>query len=83
MVCSAAAVVLLTTLLGAGLPHNTLVVAVNRAGATLFPRADTRLQASDVIMVMAEPRSEQALRTFLEGSSCLLPAPKPGENDRQ
>jgi hypothetical protein len=58
----------------AGLPRNTLVVSVARDGSTLFPRADTRLAPGDVIMVMAEPRSEQALRTFLEGTSCLLPA---------
>ena len=57
----------------AGLPRNTLVVSIARDGSTMFPRADTRLAAGDVIMVMAEPRSEQALRTFLEGTSCLLP----------
>ncbi len=62
-----------TTLREAGLPANTLVVAVNREGSTLFPRATTRLQANDVVMVMADPASEQALRTFLEGRSCLLP----------
>ena len=62
----------------AGLPRNTLVVSIARDGSTMFPRADTRLAAGDVIMVMAEPRSEQALRTFLEGTSCLLPpAPAP------
>ena len=48
-------------------PPNTLVVSVNRGGETIFPRADTKLQEDDRVMVMAEPGSEQALRTFLEG----------------
>ena len=49
-------------------PPNTLVVSVNRSGETIFPRADTKLQEDDRVMVMAEPGSEQALRTFLEGT---------------
>lgn len=49
-------------------PPNTLVVSVNRGGETIFPRADTRLKPDDRVMVMAEPGSEQALRTFLEGT---------------
>ena len=49
-------------------PPNTLVVSINRGGETIFPRADSKLQAGDRVMVMADPSSEQALRTFLEGT---------------
>ncbi len=58
-----------------GLPAKALVISVVRAGATIFPRADTRLEAGDTVMIMADPASEVALRTFLAGTSCLLPAP--------
>jgi Trk K+ transport system NAD-binding subunit len=57
-----------------GLPAKALVISVVRAGATIFPRADTRLEAGDTVMIMADPASEAALRTFLAGTSCLLPA---------
>ena len=53
-------------------PPNTLVVSVNRSGETIFPRADTKLQEGDRVMVMAEPGSEHALRTFLEGTQHTL-----------
>jgi CIC family chloride channel protein len=46
-------------------PPNTLVVSVNRGGETIFPRADTKLQPDDRVLIMTEPESEQALRTFL------------------
>jgi CIC family chloride channel protein len=52
-------------------PPNTLVVSVNRGGETIFPRADTKLQEDDRVMVMADPDSDQALRTFLEGTGHL------------
>lgn len=49
------------------LPANTLVVSIARDGETIFPRADTRLLAGDVVLVMADRASEPALRAFLEG----------------
>ena len=57
------------TLRHAELPHDTLVVSITRDGETLFPRADTRLAAGDVVLIMADRRSELPLRQFLEGGS--------------
>jgi len=57
----------------AGLPRDTLLVSISRNGGTIFPRADTRLEAGDLITIMADPSSEQALRTFL-GESISQPA---------
>jgi chloride channel protein, CIC family len=57
------------TLREAGFPHDTLVVSIARDGETLFPRAATQLLAGDVVLVIADRRSEPALRQFLEGSS--------------
>lgn len=48
-------------------PPNTLVVSVSRGGETIFPRADTRLGSGDTVLIMADPVTEPALRTFLEG----------------
>lgn len=50
----------------ADLPRDTLVVSITRDGETLFPRATTQLQAGDVVLIMADRRSEPALRQFLE-----------------
>ncbi|MEO8287049.1 MAG: chloride channel protein [Chloroflexota bacterium] len=64
-------------------PPNTLVVSINRGGETIFPRADSRLQAGDRVMVMADPSSERALRTFLEGTQTVEPvqhAPVPQDS---
>jgi CIC family chloride channel protein len=47
------------------LPSETLVVAIIRDGETIFPTADTRLEAGDAVMILADPMSESALRTFL------------------
>jgi CIC family chloride channel protein len=55
------------------LPPSTLIVSVVRAGATIFPRADTCLASGDTLLVMTDAASEAAVRTFLEGTSCLLP----------
>jgi Trk K+ transport system NAD-binding subunit len=55
------------TLQEANLPKGTLVVAITRDGEPVFPRATTRLMGGDVIMIMADPASEPALRAFLEG----------------
>jgi CIC family chloride channel protein len=57
------------TLREAGLPPKTLVVSVGHEGEVIFPRATTRLEVGDVVQIMAEPESEQALRTFLEGTT--------------
>lgn len=50
----------------ANLPRDTLVVSITRDGETLFPRANTQLQSGDVVLIMADRRSEPALRQFLE-----------------
>jgi CIC family chloride channel protein len=55
------------TLRDAGFPRDTLVVSITRDGDTLFPGAATQLVAGDVVLVMADRRSEPALRRFLEG----------------
>jgi len=66
---SAASLLVGCTLAEAGLPSGTLVVSVTRDGETVFPRASTRLTAGDVATIVADPASERALRTYLEGSS--------------
>jgi CIC family chloride channel protein len=53
------------TLQQAGFPSDVLVASVARAGETIFPRASTRLQAGDVIMMLASPASEAALQEYL------------------
>ena len=52
----------------AALPPDTLVVSSTRDGEMLFPRATTQLQAGDVVLIMADRRSESALRQFLEST---------------
>ncbi len=46
-------------------PPNTLVASIMRQGETVFPQADTRFEAGDIVVVMADPASERALREFL------------------
>jgi CIC family chloride channel protein len=53
----------------AGFPRDTLVVSITRDGETLFPRASTRMEPGDVVLVMADRRNESALRQFLEGGN--------------
>jgi Trk K+ transport system NAD-binding subunit len=36
-----------------------------RKGNTIFPHADTQLEAGDIIVVMADPASEGDLHSFL------------------
>jgi len=55
------------TLVQAGFPPDTLVVSITRDGETIFPRASSRLEPGDVVLIMADRRSEPALRQFLEG----------------
>ncbi|HEY2594203.1 MAG TPA: TrkA C-terminal domain-containing protein, partial [Chloroflexota bacterium] len=52
----------------ANLPPSVLVVAIHRAGATIFPRADSRLEAGDVLTVVAEPTREAELRQFFDAT---------------
>jgi CIC family chloride channel protein len=49
----------------AGLPKQTLVLAVVRETETLFPSADTQLLPGDVLQVLASEASEQHLKAFL------------------
>jgi CIC family chloride channel protein len=50
----------------AGLPRQTLVLAVVRETETLFPSADTQLLPGDVLQVLASEAGEQHLKAFLE-----------------
>jgi hypothetical protein len=52
----------------ANLPPSVLVVAIHRAGATIFPRADSRLEAGDVLTVVADPTREAELREFFDAT---------------
>lgn len=49
----------------AGFPANTLVVSIMRQAETVFPHGNTRIEPGDMVVVMADPGSESALRTFL------------------
>jgi hypothetical protein len=57
------------TLAEAALPHGTLVLSITRDGETLFPLATTRMEAGDVVMVVADRTNERQLRAFLEGAA--------------
>ncbi|MEJ2247969.1 MAG: TrkA C-terminal domain-containing protein [Acidobacteriota bacterium] len=46
-------------------PADTLVVSIMRQSNTIFPHADTQLEAGDIIVVMADPTSENVLHSFL------------------
>jgi len=59
------------TLAEAGLPKGTLVVAVQREGETVFPRADTRVEVGDHLTVMSDPAAEPGLQAFLTGGVTL------------
>ncbi len=56
------------TLREANLPRDTLVISITRNGETIFPRASTQIKAGDVVMIMADPRSEPALRAYFSSS---------------
>ena len=56
------------TLADAGLPRDALVVSITRDGETLFPRASTRIEAGDVLMITTHRTKEAAVRAFLEGA---------------
>jgi Trk K+ transport system NAD-binding subunit len=53
------------TLAEASLPRDTLVVSVTRDGQTLFPRASTRIEAGDVLLVTTHRSNETRIRAFL------------------
>jgi hypothetical protein len=44
------------------------VVSITRDGETLFPRANTRIEAGDVLMITTHRTNEVAVRAFLEGT---------------
>jgi CIC family chloride channel protein len=46
-------------------PADTLVVSIVRQSNTIFPHADTLLESGDIIVVMADPASENVLHAFL------------------
>lgn len=54
-----------STLRDAAFPADTLVVSVTKEGHTIFPSAQTRLEAGNTILVMTNRENEQALRAFL------------------
>jgi CIC family chloride channel protein len=53
------------TLREARFPADTLLVSIARKGETIFPSANTRLEAGDLVVIMADPASEDTLRAFL------------------
>lgn len=55
----------------APLPPNTLVVARSREDDTIFLRASSRMEVSDVVGVMTTPADEARLRAFLEETSTM------------
>jgi NhaP-type Na+/H+ and K+/H+ antiporter len=56
------------TLSEARLTRDALVLSITRDGETLFPRASTRIEAGDVLMVTTQRANEAPVRAFLEGS---------------
>ena len=56
------------TLWEARLTRDALVVSITRDGETLFPRANTRIEAGDVLMITTHRTNEVAVRAFLEGT---------------
>jgi CIC family chloride channel protein len=57
-------------------PADTLVVSIMRQSNTIFPHADTRLEAGDIIVVMADPTSENVLHAFLGTTDVFHPVKK-------
>lgn len=52
----------------AAFPHDTLMVSINRGGEMIFPRANTRLEPDDIVMIITAPANESTLRAFLDGT---------------
>ena len=61
------------TLRQAHFPLDSLVVSLVRQGDTHFPHGDTRFEAGDLILVMADPTIEAALRSFLGDTKLFVP----------
>jgi NhaP-type Na+/H+ and K+/H+ antiporter len=55
------------TLREADLPPNTLVVSIQRDTDTIFPMAATRLEAGDVLTILADPALEAQVRELFDG----------------
>ena len=54
------------TLREAGLPASLLIVAIRREGETIFPSGSTRLEAGDVLTVVADPAREGGIKKFFD-----------------
>lgn len=50
----------------AALPVGVLVVAIRREGETMFPMADSRLEAGDVLTLVADPSRETEVKSFFD-----------------
>jgi CIC family chloride channel protein len=48
-------------------PAQTLVVAIRRGGALVFPRAEAELRTGDAVTFLTNPTVEPQLRTYLAG----------------
>jgi len=57
------------TLREVALPRDVLVASIVRGGETIFPRADSRLEAGDDVMILATATSEATLRSYLAGAT--------------
>ena len=51
------------------LPKDTMVVSIAHEGKTIFPNANTRLEAGDQILIMTSRESERELRNFLNDNN--------------
>lgn len=57
-----------TTVADLGWPHGSVLVAVHRGNALAYPRPDTRLQAGDVVSVLARRGTELEVSELLTGT---------------
>jgi Trk K+ transport system NAD-binding subunit len=55
------------------LPKDSLVVAISREGEAVFPRADTRLAAGDLITVLTSAATDPAVHRLLSSVEPELP----------
>ncbi|HET9015230.1 MAG TPA: chloride channel protein [Thermomicrobiaceae bacterium] len=59
------------TLRDTRLPPETLVVSIQREGATIMPRGDTRLLPGDLMVIITSEVSEPRVREYLQGATPL------------
>ena len=52
----------------AGLPKESIVVAIRRNHQTIFPHGDTRLEVGDVVVANVAPGFEEKFRILFESS---------------